>query len=183
MSNGMQRKWYEGPWVFIAGGCCLGCLIIPLACVAVVGTGGLMAISKNPVAKMALEVANESTRVDAELGTPVKYHWFGTETQMNFNNRGADIAVGLSGRKAEGHLSGHARKVDGRWIFDRLRVRLDDGRLIDLLSDEIVPDDVEYEQLPLGDSDDAPAFSAESASDSAEAAAEPTAEPTASSPD
>ncbi len=157
MSGGMQRKWYEGPWVFVAGGCCLGCLVLPLACVALLGTGGWFAVTKNPIVKQALEIANESAQLEAELGSPIEYRWLGSSTQVSINQDEADLEVKIGGPKGTALLSGLGHHVDDDWTFERLRVRLEDGRVIDLLSDQLVPDDVQYEQLPLDELEDAAA--------------------------
>ncbi len=163
MSSGMKRKWWEGPWVFVVGGCCLGCLILPIACVALVGTGGFWAISRNPVTQLALEAANESTQLETELGAPIEFRWFSSETQMEFNNSGAEISVKISGPKATGHLSGNAEKIEDEWVFERLEARLEDGRVIDLLTDREVSDEQEYEQLSLDATAEATSTSAEAA--------------------
>lgn len=149
MANGEQRKWYQSPWMWVTGGCCLGCLIIPLACVAIVGTGGILAVTKSPVMQEAMDRAQASTALAEELGAPIEHHWLGGSTSLNIEGARTRIEISIQGPKSSAQLSGEGQRRGGVWSFEWLEARLEDGRVIDLLSDEVKPDDRQFEQIPF----------------------------------
>jgi hypothetical protein len=157
MSTSPPRKWYQAPWFWITSGCCLGCIIIPLACVAVVGTGGFLAVANSPLMNDAMKHATADPTLIAELGEPIEKRFLAGDTNLSIENRRASVEMTVGGPKGTAHLRGEATRRGGVWGYDWLEARLEDGRLVDLLTGEVKADERTFEPLPLEDQEPAEA--------------------------
>ena len=167
MSNRAPRKWYEAPWFWITGGCCLGCLIVPLACIGIAGTGGFLALTKNPLMGQAMETARNDPTLIEELGTPIEHRLLAGSNNLNINNRNASLTITVGGPNGTAQVSGDAQRRGGVWDFHQLDARLEDGRTVNLLTGELRPPSETYEMLPLGE-DEELEDAAEAVSDSSD---------------
>lgn len=114
----------KSPWFWGVGGCCLGCVGIPLALVAIFGVGifgALGAMSHSDVIDLAIERAEADPRVVEALGTPLE-RGFLIQGSIQIQNDGgsADVTVPVTGPRGEGELSVVGTRERGEWRLDRL---------------------------------------------------------------
>lgn len=119
----------KSPWFWGVGGCCLGCIGIPLVLVAIFGVGvfgALGAMSHSDVIDLAVERAEADPRVIEALGTPLE-RGFLVQGSIEINNdRGsADVTVPVTGPKGSGELAVAGTRERGEWRLDRLEVEIE----------------------------------------------------------
>lgn len=126
----------KSPWFWGAGGCCLGCVALPLLLVAIFGAGvfGFVgAMSHSDVIDLAIERAEADPRVIEALGTPLERGFMVQGSIQIQNDRGsADVVVPVTGPKGEGELWAVGTREQGEWRLDRLELEV-------TASGEIIP--------------------------------------------
>jgi hypothetical protein len=119
----------RSPWFWGVGGCCLGCIGIPLALVAIFGVGifgALGAMSHSDVIDLALERAQADPRVVEALGTPLDRGFLIQGSIQIENDRGsADVMVPVTGPLGDGELWVVGSREGGEWRLDRLEVEVE----------------------------------------------------------
>lgn len=122
------RNW---KWVVIFG--CLTPILLAGGCVAAVVFIAFGAIRATDVYDNAILRAQNDPRVIEHLGAPVKAGWWVTGNVSINNDQGtADFVLPLNGSKKRGKLEVEASRDGGPWNYSVLRVRVDDGPVIDL---------------------------------------------------
>jgi hypothetical protein len=132
------RSYWSRNWKWIVP---LGCLSVFGCCCGGVGMTVFFifgALKQSDVYVRAVDTARNDAEVIKELGQPIEPGWW---LSGNVNSNGArgdaNLMIPLSGPKSGGSLIVRARKRDGKWIFQELKVKPDgaDAPLIDLLGD------------------------------------------------
>lgn len=135
MPRGEEKAWYQSPWLWGVGGCCLGCLLIPILAVAILGGGIFYAFRSTGVQQEALERARANPEAVAALGEPIESGWLIQGSINVSNDRGdADFSLPVSGPKGKGRIHVVAHRREGKWEYEELELRVE-GRdeAIDLL--------------------------------------------------
>ncbi len=139
MNGEPKKSIWQSPWTWTIGGCCLGCLGIPLLFVTVLGTGVLWTFRSagfSDVKDEALARARQSSVVAEALGEPIKAG-FPRNTSVDIHNSEGRIrlTLPLSGPKGKGRLQIAARTHGKDEIeFERLVFEGEDGYETDLLT-------------------------------------------------
>lgn len=136
MERGGERAWYQNPWLWGAGGCCAGCILIPLLLVAILGGGIFYAFTSSGVQEEAMERLRAHPQAVAALGEPIEAGWMIQGSINLSNDEGtADFSVPVSGPAGEGRLYVVAFRRTGEWTFEELLLRVEGGGgEIDLLA-------------------------------------------------
>ncbi len=141
MQEREEKRWYQSPWFWGVGGCCAGCLILPLAFVAIVGVGTLAVFRNLDVHQEALARLRADPRAVAALGEPIEAGWL---PQGNIETSGssgeADFAISVSGPQGSGTLYVEAEKRAGQWTYRLLILEVEGGERMDLLAGEVLED-------------------------------------------
>lgn len=147
MSRPAPRGWLERnwPWVLPAG--CLTLLLLLFGAIALVVALAFSLLRGSDVYQQAVGIARGSPVVIEHLGTPVEPGWL---VRGSINTSGAsghaELALPLSGPRADATLYIEARRRAGQWEFRLMVLELDgDGRRFDLLEPETA---IEPESLP-----------------------------------
>jgi len=131
-----EKTWWKNPWTCGVGGCCFGCIAIPLIIVGVFGVGVVGMVSQSGVYQEATElVANHPSVIEA-VGEPVDVGW-PRDVSINLDNdKGkAQLRFPVTGPKGSGMVHVEARKSDGKWEYRKLQLRVDGtSERIDLLT-------------------------------------------------
>lgn len=133
MNAPVERSWLQrnAKWL-VLGAITLGLLMLAafvLAILFVVST----AMRSSDVYRIALERAQASPEVAAQLGTPVEPGFFtGGSIKIENSTGEADLNIPLSGPRGEATLNVVASKRAGVWHFERMHVQAADAA-IDLL--------------------------------------------------
>jgi hypothetical protein len=137
-----EKAWWNNPWTCGIGGCCAGCVAIPVLIVSIFGVGLFGFLRSSDVLQDAAEVAKNHPEVIARLGEPVKMGWQISGSINVDGNRGtADFEVPLSGPLGSGTLSVEATKKGGEWTYDRLELTTDENpETIDLIASRLLPE-------------------------------------------
>lgn len=118
----------KSPWFWGAGGCCLGCVAVPLLLVAIFGAGifGFVgAMAHSDVIDLAIERAEADPRVIEALGTPLERGLLIQGSIQIENDRGsADVVVPVTGPKGEGELWAVGTREGGEWRLERLELEV-----------------------------------------------------------
>lgn len=140
MANGASHErdsFFRSPMLWGGCGCCLGCLLIPIALISLAGGGAFWAIRQSGIQQEALERVRTHPALIESLGEPIETGWM-IEGSINVSpgSGEADYSIPLSGPKGEGRLYVVATKPGNDWQFEELYVVLDgSGQRIDLLSE------------------------------------------------
>ena len=123
-----EKKWWNNPWTCGVGGCCLGCVAIPLLMVGVFGIGIVGLVSQTGVYEDAAKLVRDHPVVIEQLGEPVETGW-PRNVAINFDNgKGrASLSFPVSGPKGSGTLRVEARKETDTWEYQRLDLEVDGG--------------------------------------------------------
>lgn len=76
--------------------------------------------------KTAVQSANQSAQVAAEIGTPLHVGWL-ISGNLNYTNADADanLSIPISGAKGRGHILVVGKKRAGQWSFQTFEVDVD----------------------------------------------------------
>lgn len=118
----------KSPWFWGVGGCCLGCVGLPLVLVAIFGVGifgAIGAMAHSDVIDQAIARAEADPRVVETLGTPLE-RGFLIQGSIQIQNDGgsADVTVPVTGPLGEGELWVVGTRERGEWRLDRLEVEI-----------------------------------------------------------
>jgi hypothetical protein len=141
------KAWYENPWTCGTCGCCLGCVVLPLVLVALLGGGLAFTLWQTGVVQEAGERAKASPALLEALGEPVEVGFL-MQGEVNVDDEGgrADFSLPVSGPRGEGRLHVRAEREAGEWVFSELYAVVEGRRdPIDLLQGEAPQ---QLEQLP-----------------------------------
>lgn len=131
-----EKAWYQNPWLWGAGGCCVGCIAIPLVLAAVLGGGIFYAFKGSGVQDEAMARLRANPRAVAALGEPIEAGWMFQGSINLPNDEGeADFSQPVSGPQGAGRLHVTAFRRAGTWTFEELVLRVEgSGEEIDLLA-------------------------------------------------
>ena len=123
MNTSTSRTWLQRNTKWIV----LGAIVLSLTLLGLFLAAILMivagAMRSSDVYKESLARAQASPQVAALVGTPVEPGFF-TSGTINVENRSgdADLHIPLHGPKGEATLDVVARKRDGVWVYESMRV-------------------------------------------------------------
>ena len=125
----MARRGSVSPWIWGGVGCCLGCVVLPIAIVvllAVLGVGAMGAMMHTDLVDEAVRRAAAEPRVVEALGEPVeKGWWVQGSMEVSGASGSADLAIPVDGPRGSGTLYVVARKRAGEWQYDLLAVEVE----------------------------------------------------------
>lgn len=137
MPRGEERSWYQNPWLWGVGGCCIGCILIPVLIVAVLGGGVVYLFKKSDIQEEVLARVRAHPEAMADLGEPVEAGWQVHGSINLSNDEGeADFSMPVTGPEGRGRVYVVAHRRAGEWRFEELLLRLEGGEEIDLLAGE-----------------------------------------------
>lgn len=144
MAEEKGRSFWSSPWTCGIAGCCLGCILIPVLFVTVLG-GGLLGAGAflwssgaSQVREAAIERATSHPAVIEALGEPIEPGWLPQGSVNIRDGEGeADFTIGLTGPRGEGRLHAVARRQGGGdWEFEVLELAVEgNDEVIDLLAE------------------------------------------------
>lgn len=134
------RSFWQNPWTWGIGGCLLGCVLLPILFVAILGGGAFWAFRSAGFTELkdeAVARAKASPAVVEVLGEPIEAG-FPRNSSINVRNSDGEAAMvlPLSGPKGSGRLKVEAeRRGDQPWQFETLSFSPDERQgEIDLLT-------------------------------------------------
>lgn len=144
-----EKSFWTNPWTCGVGGCCAGCIILPIAVVSIFGVGVFGFLRSSDAFQLAIEQARNHPEVIQRLGEPIEAGWIVSgNLQIDDKTSRADMQIPVSGPDGSGKLHVKARKIDGEWSFEELVLYLDDSsESIDLLGGATRPTAVEDESV------------------------------------
>jgi len=129
------QKSSGGKWVLVGCGGCLGLILVSVVISFGVYFLAMEVIQKSDVYAEALKRAENSAKVQKELGTPIAPGW-SFSGSANYNNGvgNADFTLPVRGPKAEGTLRVKAHKASkaAAWEYSTLEVEFPDGKKVDI---------------------------------------------------
>lgn len=130
MADSGERSWWQNPWTCGIGGCCVGCIALPVLILSILGGGAFLLARSSGVYQEALEQVKADPRAVELLGEPIETGWqFNGNVQTGGGGGEARFSVPISGPKASGLLEVEAEKVDGDWHYESIRITPEDGGL------------------------------------------------------
>jgi hypothetical protein len=124
-----RREGSVSPWVWAGAGCCLGCVVLPVALALIVGAlgfGAMGAMMHSDVVDDAVARAAADRRVVEALGEPLVKGWLVQGSMEVAGGTGsADLAIPVSGPNGSGKLYLVARKQAGEWAYERLALEVE----------------------------------------------------------
>lgn len=136
MTRGEERSWNQSPWLWGGVGCCLGCILIPVVLVAVLGGGVVYLFQSSGIQDEVLERVRTHPEAVAALGEPIEAGWL-IQGSIHLSDDGgeADFSLPVSGPDGSGRAYVVAQRRAGEWQFEELVLRVEGGATIDLLAD------------------------------------------------
>jgi len=132
-----QRGWWSRNWKWVVPVGCVGIIAALAAFIGIIMAIVFGAIRSTDAYKGALRAAQNDPRVIAALGTPMKPGLFaGGNVNINGGTGHAEIDIPITGPKGKGTIYAEATKSAGDWTYSVLKVKVDGGPTIDLLSRE-----------------------------------------------
>lgn len=124
-----EKGWWGRNWGWFVPLTCLGCLVLPAACIGGCVWMGVSAVQKSlgvPFAEGLAAARGHPVVVEA-LGEPIEMDWKGFQGNMDGSGDGnrATVSFPVRGPRGRGRLSIEARERNGVWIYDRLEIRID----------------------------------------------------------
>lgn len=131
MAHNGGKSFWSNPWTWAVGGCCLGCIGVPLLIITAIGGFGIWSYRSAGVPdlkELALTKARQNAQIIEVLGEPIE-SGFPRNTSLNFNNgqTQARLVLPLSGPKGEGMLEIRGEKRGGKWVVEALTFEADSG--------------------------------------------------------
>ena len=116
---------------------CAGCVVIGAGSLAGILFVVHAAMSSSEPYKQAVARAEASQSAKDALGTPIEPGWFASgDVSLNGGGTGnADLSIPVHGSKAKGTLVVKATRKGGHWEYEAMRVEVDGGATVDLLTD------------------------------------------------
>ena len=121
-------------WLFIG---CASCLVLGVGSLA-----GFVFVARSSIAstepyKQAVARAEASAAAKDALGAPVEPGWIlsGSVSLQSGGAGNADLSIPVHGSKAKGTLVVKATRKGGHWEYEAMRVDVDGGATVDLLTD------------------------------------------------
>lgn len=133
------RGWWSRNWAWVVP---VGCLLPVLVC------GGFFAgifffvgavVQRTDGYQTALNRARANPEVVAALGTPIEPRFWVIQGSSEVTDESTRLKIPIKGPKGTATIVVNGRKVDGRWAYSTMLVRLEDGRTIDLSDAEPPP--------------------------------------------
>ncbi len=130
MNEQQEKSWFSRNWMWAVpvGGCGCGCLLLVLLFVFGIGAaifGISNMISNSEPVEYAIEKATTNDIVVVILGDPIKKHGIPSGNISLDNNDGeVDFTIPLKGNKGKGTLVVKGIRVDGKWVYEDLYVRI-----------------------------------------------------------
>ena len=128
------RSWWSRNWKWVVPVGCLTPLLLVGGCVAGIVFFVFSAIKGTDLYEDAVVRAQNDPRVVEALGGPVEAGWWVTGSVNVEGHRGtADFSVPLLGTRKRGTLDVAGTRDGGEWNYSTLRVRVEDGPVIELI--------------------------------------------------
>ncbi|HAO14343.1 MAG TPA: hypothetical protein DDE71_02075 [Tenacibaculum sp.] len=126
MSNENKRSWLNRNWLwFIPTSGCLGIILFLMLGVGFAFFGISNMINNATPIEDAMEKANNNTRVTSILGAPIEKNGIPNGNISLFNSDGEiSFAIPIKGSKGYGILIVNGIKINGKWIFEDLYVKI-----------------------------------------------------------
>jgi cytochrome oxidase complex assembly protein 1 len=135
------RNWWQRNWKWVVPVGCASMIVLLAGFVFSLVFFVFSVIRSTDVFRDAVERAQASPEVQAELGAPVEQGWWVSGSVETSGPSGsADISIPLEGSEKDGTLYAVAHKSAGRWSYDTLEVEVEGKEeRIDLLAEEAPP--------------------------------------------
>ena len=133
-----EKKWWNNPWTCGVGGCCFGCVAIPLIMVGIFGFGVVGMIGQSGIYQDAADLVRSHPAVIERLGEPLDVGW-PRDISINFDDDGgqAKLRFPVSGPNGSGTVRVEAERDGGTWEYRRMILYMKDSSgKIDLLAVE-----------------------------------------------
>ena len=106
----------------------LGCFaLLVMGCLFILGVFAITSVTlrSSDAYQLALAAAQRDPSVATELGTPIHAGWVTTGRIHVAGSTGeANLDIPISGPRGTGTVGVHAKKLAGKWSFDRLQVHI-----------------------------------------------------------
>ena len=136
MQEQKEKGWWGRNWYWFVPSTCLGCLILPVACVGGCLYMGISQLKSFGPYEEAISIAAADPRVEEALGVPLELDLRGFDGPMSSDMRNdeAEFELPVKGPRGRGILRLEAERRDGEWHYSRLEIEVrDTGETIDLL--------------------------------------------------
>ncbi|HUP49551.1 MAG TPA: cytochrome c oxidase assembly factor Coa1 family protein [Thermoanaerobaculia bacterium] len=126
--------WWSRNWKWVVPVGCLTPIILIGGCVAAIAFVAISAIRATDLYTDSVRRAQADPRVIEQLGAPVEAGWWVMGSVKIENDRGsAQFTVPLHGTRKKGSLDVEGSRDGGEWTYSVIRVRVEDGPVIDLI--------------------------------------------------
>ena len=128
-------NWWSRNWKWVVPVGCLTPLLLMGGCFAAIAIFVLGSIKDSGPYRDTVQRAQNDPGVAQALGAPIKTGWWVTGS-VNLGADGdgtVDFQAPLLGTKTTGTLDVKGQSNNGRWDYSVLRVRVDEGPVIDLI--------------------------------------------------
>lgn len=141
MNAQTQRTWWQRNWKWVVATAVICAFLLFALFIGGVLWLARAAMQNNDVHRTAMARVAQSPEAIAQLGEPIEAGFLSSGS-INVDGRGgeADLAIPVSGPRAEGTISVVARKKGGAWYFDELELRPTGSDAIELRSQEQIED-------------------------------------------
>ena len=132
-----QPSWWKRNWKWVVPvGGCLTLIILFFVLVGGLVFGITSAMEDSQPYEYALEKINEDEKMIELLGAPIeKDGMIQGNYQWKNGKKGADMRIPIAGPKGEAILYVKARGEGDEWVYDEIRVEINNGENLDLLED------------------------------------------------
>ena len=120
-----RENWFEKNWKWFVPTILISAFLLFALFVFAVYSLAHSVIAHSYPYRVAIERAERSSEVAAEIGTPLHVGFFGSG-QLNYlgSNAVANLEIPISGPRGRGEIIVEAKKTAGRWTFQTLEVHV-----------------------------------------------------------
>jgi len=135
-----EKGWWGRNWGWFVPSACLGCLILPVACVGGCLWLGVSQLDSFGPFEEVIAAANRHPKVEERLGAPIKMDWRGFSDGMNatVDERRAEMTLKVKGTRGRGILRVVAHRRNGIWEYNVAELQVHDPDESIDLRDQIV---------------------------------------------
>ncbi len=135
--NPKKQNWWSKHWGWALPCGCLGLVLILGGTITAIALGVMKGIGSTEVCQQAVERAQASPALTAEIGSPIETGWL-IKGSINLNGASgeADLAVPLIGPSGKAKLHLEAELHAGEWSYQLLEAEVEaSSNRIDLLKE------------------------------------------------
>lgn len=139
MEEQRQKNWFGRNWTWVVPvGGCLTLIILFVLGIGAAIFGVTKAISGSEPYEYAVEQAKANKDVQFVLGEPIETNGImqGNISLENGDSGHVDIKIPIKGPKDKGHVYIVGEKVDGKWVYEKLQVKTENGENTIYMLDE-----------------------------------------------